>query len=77
MAYTDELDEIMESICDRCRYVVEVDGQDELDEICAGCTIRDEIEAPGEPIERSPGGTPLPSGRRDRYTSNLCMDSIA
>lgn len=44
MAYMDELDEIMESICDRCRYVVEVDGQDELDEICAGCTIRDEIE---------------------------------
>lgn len=44
MAYTDELDEIMESICDRCRYVVEVDGQEQLDGICAGCTIREEIE---------------------------------
>lgn len=44
MAYTDELDEIMESICDRCRYAVEADGQDQLDDICAGCTIRDEIE---------------------------------
>ena len=44
MAYTDELDEIMESICDRCRYPIESEGQEQLDGICAGCTIREEIE---------------------------------
>lgn len=41
---TNELDELMESICDRCCYSVEADGQYELDDICAGCTIREEIE---------------------------------
>lgn len=45
MGYTSELDELMEEICDRCRYPIEVSEQEELDDICAGCSIRDEIEA--------------------------------
>lgn len=45
MNYTDELDELMEEICDRCRYPLEASEQEELDDICAGCTIRAEIEA--------------------------------
>lgn len=46
MNYTDALDELMESICDKCRYpmALEEDGQEQLDDICTGCTIRDEIE---------------------------------
>lgn len=47
MGYTNELDELMEDICDRCRYPMELeeDGQEQLDDICAGCPIRDEIES--------------------------------
>ena len=46
MEYSDALDELMEDICDKCRYpmALEEDGQDQLDCICAGCTIREEIE---------------------------------
>lgn len=43
MGYTNELDELMEDICDRCRYPLEVGEQ--LDDICFGCPIRDEIES--------------------------------
>lgn len=45
MGYTSELDELMETICDRCRYPLEVGEQEQLDDICAGCPIRDEIES--------------------------------
>lgn len=38
------VDRLMESICDRCRYELEADSQDELDDICAGCTIRADLE---------------------------------
>lgn len=44
MNYTDALDELMENICDKCRYPLETDGQEQMDDICTGCTIRDEIE---------------------------------
>lgn len=44
MGYTSELDEVMENICDRCRYPLEVADQGELEDICEGCTIRAEIE---------------------------------
>lgn len=45
MGYTSELDELMEEICDKRRYPLEAEDQEELDDICAGCTIRAEIEA--------------------------------
>ena len=47
MKYSDALDELMEDICDKCRYpmALEEDGQEQLDAICTGCTIREEIEA--------------------------------
>lgn len=45
MEYSDALDELMEDICDKCRYPIESDDQEQLDAICAGCSIRDEIEA--------------------------------
>ena len=38
------LDDVMESICDRCRYALEVQEQTELDDICAACTIPADIE---------------------------------
>lgn len=38
------LDDVMESICDRCRYALEAQEQDELDDICAACTIPADIE---------------------------------
>ena len=38
------LDAVMEDICERCRYVLEAEGQEQLDDICAGCTIRAELE---------------------------------
>ena len=46
MEYSDALDELMEDICDKCRYPMarEEDGQEQLDGICAGGTIREEIE---------------------------------
>ena len=37
-------DDVMESICDRCRYALEVQEQTELDDICAACTIPADIE---------------------------------
>lgn len=45
MGYTNELDELMEDICDRCRYPLEVGEQEQLDDICFSCPIRDEIES--------------------------------
>ena len=39
------LDDVMESICDRCRYALEVQEQTELDDICAACTIPAEVIA--------------------------------
>lgn len=44
MEYSDALDELMEDICDKCRYPIQSEDQEQLDGICAGCTIRDEIE---------------------------------
>lgn len=44
MEYSDALDELMEDICDKCRYPIQSEGQEQLDAICAGCTIREEIE---------------------------------
>lgn len=44
MEYSDALDELMEDICDKCRYPIESDDQEQLDAICAGFTIREEIE---------------------------------
>lgn len=38
------LDDVMESICDRCRYTLEAQEQTELDDICAACTIPADIE---------------------------------
>ena len=38
------LDDVMESICDRCRYALEAQEQTELDDICAACTIPSDIE---------------------------------
>lgn len=38
------VDRLMESICDRCRYELEADGREVLDDICAGCTIRADLE---------------------------------
>ena len=38
------LDDVMESICDRCRYALEAQEQTELDDICAACTILSDIE---------------------------------
>lgn len=43
-ASPEAVDRLMESICDRCRYELEADGRDELDDICAGCTIRADLE---------------------------------
>lgn len=34
----------METVCDKCRYPLEVGDQEQLGGICAGCTIREEIE---------------------------------
>lgn len=45
MEYSDALDELMEDICDKCRYPIQSEGQEQLDAICAGCLIRDGIEA--------------------------------
>lgn len=45
MEYSDALDELMEDICDKCRYPIQSEGQEQLDAIYAGCSIRDEIEA--------------------------------
>ena len=45
MEYSDALGELMEDICDKCRYPIQSEGQEQLDAICAGCSIRDEIEA--------------------------------
>lgn len=45
MEYSDALDELMEDICDKCRYPIQSEDQEQLDGICAGCSIRDEIEA--------------------------------
>ena len=41
MEYSDALDELMEDICDKCRYpmALEEDGQEQLDGICAGYII--------------------------------------
>lgn len=44
MEYSDALDELMEDICDKCRYPIQSEDQEQLDGICAGCSIRDEIE---------------------------------
>lgn len=38
------VEELMERICGRCRYELEADGQEVLDDICAGCTIRADLE---------------------------------
>lgn len=38
------LDDVMECICDRCRYALEAQEQAELDDICAACTIPADIE---------------------------------
>ena len=45
MGSTNERAELTEDICDRCRYPLEVGEQEQLDDICAGCPIRDEIES--------------------------------
>lgn len=39
------VEELMERICGRCRYELEADSQEVLDDICAGCTILADLEA--------------------------------
>lgn len=39
------VEELMERICGRCRYELEADSQEVLDDICAGCTIWADLEA--------------------------------
>lgn len=61
------LDDVMESICDRCRYVLEAQEQTELDDICAACTIPADIE---ELVRQETG----PHGGGDRH---LCGGELS